>query len=115
VWQAVGSDGDLLKAGATALMYPGRKFGLEGPAASLRMKAWRDGLQTAELLRMLRARMKWNDSQLRAWVAHLCGLEGWRDAQDPKADAGIVTFATVTAAQLAALQQAALRQLTQGQ
>jgi len=91
-WQTVGSDGDLAEADATALMYPGRKFGLDEPVPSLRMKAWREGLQTAELLRMLRERHRWTDAQLRAFVGQVCGLNGWDAGQDPKPDAPIVTF-----------------------
>jgi len=91
-WQTIGSDGDLAKADETALMYPGRKFGLKEPVPSLRMKAWREGLQIAEMLRMLREKRGWNDIQLRAWVGQVLQLEGWKDGMDPKADAGIVTF-----------------------
>ncbi len=107
-WQTIASDGDLRAADATALMYPGRKFGIDEPVPSLRMKAWRDGLQTAELLRMLRIKRGWTDVQLRAWVGQVCDLSGWRDGMDPAADAAIVTFATMTAARLVRLQHAAL-------
>ena len=114
-WQTIGSDGDLTKADATALMYPGRKFGLTEPIPSLRMKAWREGLQTAELLRMLKEKNKWTDVQLRAWVGQVCGLEGWQDGFDPAPDAPIVTFRGMTAPRLSALQRAALRELAAGE
>jgi hypothetical protein len=91
-WQTIGSDGDLREADATALMYPGRKFGLDEPIPSLRMKAWREGLQVAELLRMLREEREWTDAQLRAFVGQVSGLDGWRQGRDPKPDAPIVTF-----------------------
>ena len=94
-WQTIGSEGELDKAAATALMYPGRRFGLDEPVASIRMKAWRDGLQTAELLDMLRRKMEWNDVQLRAWVGQVLSLDGWKDAMDPKADSPIVTLSGV--------------------
>jgi len=110
-WQTIASDGDLQKADPTALMYPGRKFGLDGPVPSIRMKAWRDGLQTAELLRMLRVRGRWSDVQLRAWVGQVCGLDGWRDGADPAADAPIVTFAGITPAKLQRLHDAAIEAL----
>ena len=114
-WQTIASDGDLFAADATALMYPGRKFGLEGPIPSLRMKAWRQGLQIAELLRMLRVRRQWTDVQLRAFVGRAMGLTGWQDAADPKADSGVVTFAGVTAAKLEQLTRAALDLLERGE
>jgi hypothetical protein len=113
-WQTIGSDGDLLKADETALMYPGRKFGLDEPIPSLRMKAWRDGLQTAELLLMLKQKHKWNDIQLRAFVGQVCGLSGWKDGMDPKGGAGIVTFRGMTAETLAQLTRAAISAIGSG-
>ncbi len=99
-WQTIGHDGDLDKASATVLMYPGQRFGIDGPLASLRMKAWRQGLQDVELLRMLAEKSKWNDIQIRAFVGQVLGLDGWKDSLDPKEDAGIVTFSGVTAEKL---------------
>ena len=110
-WQTIGSEGDLARADDTALMYPGGKFGLHKPLASLRMKAWRDGLQDAELLHMLRTQRKWTDAQLRAWVGQVCGLGGWDKADDPPADAGIFTFGSLSAEKLCALRRAALAAL----
>ncbi len=92
VWQTIASDGDLFAADATALVYPGRKFGLERPLPSLRMKAWRAGLQAAELLRMLRRKRKWNHAQLRAWTGEVLDLTGRRRAADPDAADGVVTW-----------------------
>ncbi|HAU39291.1 MAG TPA: hypothetical protein DCX07_16475 [Phycisphaerales bacterium] len=107
-WQTIGSDGDLGQADETALMYPGRKFGLDGPVASLRMKAWRDGLQDAELLRMLKAKQGWYDVQLRAFVAAALNLDGAKDGRDPSPDAGIVTFRGVTAGKIDTLRRLTL-------
>jgi hypothetical protein len=112
-WQTIGSDGDLTTADATALMYPGRKFGLDEPVPSLRMKAWREGLQVAELLRLVREERKWTDVQLRAFVGQVCGLGGWKDGRDPKPDAAIVTFAGMDAGKLGTLKRAALATLAQ--
>jgi hypothetical protein len=113
-WQTIGKDGDFDKADATALMYPGKRFGLDEPLPSLRMKAWRDGLQDAELLRMLREKMKWNDVQLRAFVGQAAGLDGWKDGRDPKEDAPIVTFAGLTPEKIDGLRRTAI-QLLAGQ
>lgn len=110
-WQTIGSDGDLREADATALMYPGRKFGLDEPIPSLRMKAWREGLQTAELLRMLREDRKWTDEQLRAFVGQVCGLDGWKHGRDPKPDDPIVTFEGLGPDELESLKYVALMML----
>jgi hypothetical protein len=103
-WQTIASDGDLRKADPTALMYPGRRLGLDAPMASLRMKAWREGLQTAELLHLLRTSQRpdlpaldlTGDVQLRALLGQAAGLAGWQAGFDPQADADIVTFAGFT-------------------
>jgi hypothetical protein len=108
VWQTLGSDGDLDKADPTALLYPGRKLGVAGPVASIRMKAWRQGLQDAQLLEMLAARHDWSDRQLRAWVAGVLGLSGWRDETNLPDDAPVATFHGVTPAALGRLRSAAL-------
>jgi hypothetical protein len=112
-WQTIGSDGSLDKADATALMYPGRKFGLDEPIPSVRMKAWRDGLQDATLLHLLRTKLKWTDIQLRAYVGQALGLAGWKDGLDPKDDAPIATFRGVDAQQLDALRRTTLIMLGQ--
>ena len=110
-WQTIASDGDLQKADTTALMYPGRKFGVDEPMASIRMKAWRQGLQDAELLHMLKKKRKFNDLQLRAFVAMACGLDGWAGGMDPGADAPIVTFSGMTDDKLSTLRRATLAAL----
>ena len=107
-WQTVASDGDLAAADETALLYPGRKFGLDGPLASLRMKAWRAGLQDAELLRCLQQRSGWSDVQLRMWAGAAAGLDGWKAGADPPADSPIVTFAGFDAARMERLRRVAL-------
>jgi len=112
-WQTIASDGDLYKADTTALMYPGRKFGLSEPVPSLRMKAWRQGLQITELLRVLRTKRKWADVQLRAFVGQVCGLDGWKDGMDPNQDAPVVTFRGMDARKLDLLQRAALHALSE--
>ena len=110
-WQTIASDGDLQKADATALMYPGRKFGLDAPLASIRMKAWRQGLQDAELLQMLKKSRKFSDLQLRAFVAIACGLKGFQGGMDPGPDAPIVTFAGMTDERMSTLRRAILTAL----
>ncbi len=108
-WQTIASDGDLRKADATALMYPGRKFDLSRPLPSLRMKAWREGLQLAQLLHTLRKRAGWTTTQLRGFVGRAGELDGWRDGRDPEPDADIVTF---RGAKLGRIRRAALEKLS---
>jgi len=110
-WQTIASGGDLQKADATALMYPGRKFGIDAPLASIRMKAWRQGLQDAELLQMLKKSRKFNDLQLRAFVAMACDLKGWQGGMDPGAGDPIVTFAGISDDKLSTLRRATLTAL----
>ena len=112
-WQTIASDGDLYKADATALMYPGRKFAVDAPVPSLRMKAWREGLQITELLRMLRTKRKWTDVQLRAFVGQVCGLDGWKDGMDPTEDRPIVTFKGLDTVKLDLLRRATLHALSE--
>lgn len=73
-WQTIANDGDFRKADPTALMYRGGYLNLDGPLASIRMKAWRQGLQDAELLRQLREKRNWSDLQLREWVRQVAEL-----------------------------------------
>ncbi|MFP4356481.1 MAG: hypothetical protein ACLFUJ_15310, partial [Phycisphaerae bacterium] len=40
-----------------------------------RMKAWRQGLQDAELLRQLRQAKGWSDLQLRTWVGLVAQMD----------------------------------------
>ncbi len=107
-WQTIASDGDLRKADATALMYPGRKFGLGGPIPSLRMKAWREGLQLAQLLHTLQTRAGWTLTQLRMFVGWAGELKGYRAGRDPDAESAIVTF---RGAKRGRIRQAALEML----
>ncbi|MCP4378611.1 MAG: DUF4091 domain-containing protein, partial [bacterium] len=107
-WQTIASDGDLQKADATALMYPGRKFGLGSPMASIRMKAWRQGLQDAELLQMLKKKRKFNDLQLRAFIGIACNMKAW---QAPTPTARIVTFANITTKETQTLRRTILKAL----
>ncbi len=107
-WQTIASDGDLRKADATALLYPGRKFDLKRPIPSLRMKAWREGLQLAQLLHTLQTRTGWTTTQLRAFTGRAGELDGWKDGRDPKPGAAIVTF---RGARLGRIRQAALEML----
>jgi len=49
-WQSVGTDANFATAEATALLLPGKRFGINGPVASLRLKALRRAQQDVEYL-----------------------------------------------------------------
>jgi hypothetical protein len=110
-WQTIGSDGDLVQADPTALILPGRKFGLDRPLASIRLKCWRDGLQLAQLLLQWQQESGANEMTLRGFVGQACQLGGWQDGIHAPLDSGIVTFDGVDDAGLSRLRQALLEQM----
>ncbi len=52
-WNTIAGDGNYEQPEATAILYPGRRYGLGEPLPSLRLKALRRGAQDAEYFRML--------------------------------------------------------------
>jgi hypothetical protein len=89
-WNTIGSDGGFEQADPLAILYPGTRFGIAGPVASLRLKVWRDAAQDAELLIELGQRFGWSREQLAAALATMRGLdldtdtlalEPWRAAE----------------------------------
>ena len=89
-WNTIGDDGDYNEPDPTAILYPGRRFGLSGPIASLRLKAWRDGAQLVEPLTLLARKRGWNREQTAKAIAEMVGskltdeeiaLEPWRVAE----------------------------------
>ncbi|HEV2472822.1 MAG TPA: hypothetical protein VGS41_09170, partial [Chthonomonadales bacterium] len=76
-WLTVGEDSSYEKATDTALMLPGKRFGREGPVASLRLKALRRAEQDVEYLKALAAYKRWNRRQV---AAALRTLPGFRNA-----------------------------------
>ncbi|MGQ9732387.1 MAG: hypothetical protein ACUVX8_14095 [Candidatus Zipacnadales bacterium] len=73
-WNTIGGDEHFEKADPTAILYPGKRFGINGPLASLRLKVWRDAAQDVELLILLGKQRGWNREQLAAWLASARGL-----------------------------------------
>lgn len=74
-WLTIGSDASFEQAEPTAILYPGKRFGINGPVASLRLKVWREAAQDVELLMALGKRYGWNKEQLAAAIAAMRGLE----------------------------------------
>jgi len=74
-WNTIGDDGDYNEPDPTAILYPGKRFGANGPIASLRLKAWRDGAQTVALLSLLAEQRGWNREQTAKAVVGMLGLK----------------------------------------
>ena len=75
LWNTIGSDGSYEKAEPTAILYPGKRFGIQGPVASLRLKVLREAAQDVEALIMLGKKRGWNREQLAAAIMLMRGQE----------------------------------------
>ncbi|MGC8667450.1 MAG: hypothetical protein ACP5VE_04955 [Chthonomonadales bacterium] len=74
-WQTVGDDAAFEKPEATAILLPGKRFGLLGPIASERLKALRRAEQDVEYLALLQQAKGWTRRQVAAAVAPLLHVE----------------------------------------
>ena len=63
-WQSVGDDNNYTRAEETALILPGKRFGIVGPVASLRLKALRRAQQDAEYLTLFADRQLYSRAQV---------------------------------------------------
>jgi hypothetical protein len=104
-WQTVGSDTNFTKPDETALLLPGKRFGLNGPIVSLRLKALRRAQQDAEYLVLLAKAKGWDREQVAAAVARLLNLEGAFESRDAD-DAGRFRFAALRAQQFSDMRRA---------
>ncbi len=109
-WQTIGSDENFDSFASTAVLYPGKRFGITGPVASLRLKALRQGTENAVLLDMLSAGKGWNREQTALAVAGRVDL-GSRTITEFFDDAGQVAFDDLSPDDLAGLRKALLRSL----
>ncbi len=108
-WNTIGGDGDLETGDPTAILYPGKRFGIDGPVASLRLKAWRDGAQDVEALIALGEKQDWNREQLAAAIWSMRGRD-----PDPEALA-LAPWAAVedlTVEELHGIREQVLRMLS---
>ena len=92
-WNTIGSDGNFTEPADTAILYPGRRFGIEGPVVSLRLKAMLRGAQDVELLRLLAERTGVDRRELRSVFGPL--VTG-TTAQAYAEDAGRIEFGPLT-------------------
>ena len=102
-WNSVEGDAAFEKPMPTALLYPGARFGIEGPLASLRLKALRRGQQDVEYLSLLAKKRSWSTGQLAAATTPLLSLEA-RTREQFAEDAGTTQFENVTSEQLRSLR-----------
>jgi hypothetical protein len=102
-WNSLGGDASFDRPTPTTLLYPGGRFGIAGPLASLRLKALRRGQQDVEYLALLARRRGWTREQLAAAVAPLLKLQA-RTRERFVDDAGTPLFDRLRSDQLAALR-----------
>ncbi len=104
-WQSLGGDENYTVPSETALILPGRRFGITGPMASLRLKALRRAQQDVEYLVLYARSGGWDREQVAAAVAPLLHLEGTYAQRDSE-DAGVYRFGALNAAEFAELREA---------
>lgn len=111
-WYNYATDDEYDHPVQTACLYPGNRFGLPGPAVSLRLKAARKCLELLKYIETFKRAFGYSDLQARAYVSQFIKMDGetisrFRD------DAGIVRFSqgnTVEA--IDALRRDLMRNLT---
>ena len=106
-WQTIGSDRNFEHFNATAVIYPGRRFGIQGPVASLRLKAAREGTEIAVLLNMLAEKRDWSIEQCALAVAEMVDLGGGTISRFFD-DAGSNNFDNLSPADISRLKRAIL-------
>ncbi len=95
-WQTVGSDENYTKAEDTALLLPGKRYGITGPVASLRLKALRRAQQDVEYLLLLAKSRHWDREQVGAALRNLLTTNGAFHKNNAD-DAGSYQFGTLRA------------------
>jgi hypothetical protein len=102
-WNSLGGDGSFDKPAPTTLLYPGARFGVAGPLASLRLKAFRRSQQDVEYLALLAKKMGWSREQLAVAVAPLVSLNATTRERFVD-DAGQTVFGNLSSEQFARLR-----------
>jgi hypothetical protein len=105
-WQSVGEEENYTRAEPTALLLPGKRFGMIGPVASLRLKALRRAQQDAEYLVLLAAAQHWDRAQVAAALDNILAPQG-TFAQNNAEDAGSYRFDSLRASDFEAMRRAA--------
>ncbi|MBD3173577.1 MAG: DUF4091 domain-containing protein [Armatimonadia bacterium] len=114
-WNTIGTDANFEEPAATAILYPGARLGIDGPVASLRLKAMRRGVQDAELMRLLLAREGANRRDLRRALTPILGdALAAETARDYAEDAGRLEFSALSEHVLADARRAVRAALGDG-
>jgi hypothetical protein len=109
-WNTVGGDVNYTQPEATALFLPGKRFGIAGPVASLRLKALRRAQQDVEYLVLLAKAKGWNRDQIAAALSKLLALDLNFQKADSD-DAGRYRFSNLHATKFAAMRNAIAAEL----
>src|SRR5207302_4453252 len=112
-WQTVEGDRALDMPTPTAILYPGQRFGIAGPLASLRLKALRRGQQDVEYLALLAKRRGWSREQTAAVAAQILDLKVATRERFVD-DAGTPLFDHLTGEQFTRLREAVAGMLAAG-
>jgi Domain of unknown function (DUF4091) len=111
-WQTVGNDHNFEVTEDTALLLPGKRFGLNGPIASVRLKAMRRAEQDVEYLQLLQHKMGWTREQVAAALINLLPKPPVSSKKSDD-DAGTYLFQSADNAQMGALRAALFHLLNQ--
>jgi hypothetical protein len=103
-WLALGDDSSFDKPTPTTILYPGKRFGIDGPLASLRLKAFRRGQQDVEYLALLAKKRRWSRDQLATAVTPLIDLNV-KTRERFVDDAGTPLFENLTAEQFQRIRE----------
>ena len=102
-WQTIGTDRNYTETEDTALLLPGKRFGISGPIASVRLKALRRAEQDVEYLRLLQKTTGWTRAQVGRAIARLLPEPPASNKKDDD-DAGSYLFRSASGEQMEALR-----------
>ncbi|MEP6756282.1 MAG: hypothetical protein ABJA67_12330 [Chthonomonadales bacterium] len=104
-WNSIGGDENYTKPEATALLLPGKRFGINGPVASLRLKALRRAQQDVEYLSAYAAKHNLTREQMASLISKILPMTV-EFKQQNDLDAGQYHFSSLNAYMFAELRDA---------
>lgn len=112
-WNSLGGDTSYDQPTPTTILYPGERFGVHGPLASLRLKAFRRGQQDVEYLALLAQKRGWSREQLAAAVTPLINLD-FKTRERFVDDAGTPLFERLSGEQFSRIRASVAAALEDG-
>lgn len=109
-WNSLGPDESFDRPTPTTILYNGGRFGISGPLASLRLKAFRRGQQDVEYLNLLARKKAWTREQVALAVSGLLSLDGKTRTKFVD-DAGQPVFDRLSSEQFANLRASVAHEL----